>query len=121
VESATEEAAAQVTTMLASRGWTVEADAPALTTLIETIATMRSLGQAHPTGLLGAYADAVEKFTALEVANVTANRRYPGPDRRKRHHRHHPRRNPDLIPPGAAASPHKLTMSTTRTNLILAS
>jgi DNA-binding transcriptional MerR regulator len=71
-DSGTEEAATQVTALMDSRGWTVEADAPALTTLIETVATMRSLGQEHLTGLLDAYADAVEKFTALEVASVTA-------------------------------------------------
>ena len=74
----TEAAATQVDALLKSRNWKVDPDAPALTTLTETIATMRSLGQEHLTDLVEAYADAVEKFTALEVAAVTAN--HPTPD-----------------------------------------
>ncbi|QNE19787.1 MerR family transcriptional regulator [Kribbella qitaiheensis] len=74
-DSTTEAAAAQVEALIKSRDWKVEADAPALTTLTETLATMRSLGQDHLANLLDAYADAVEKFTALEVAAVTS-----GPD-----------------------------------------
>jgi DNA-binding transcriptional MerR regulator len=73
----TEAAAAQVDALLKSRKWKVDADAPALTTLTETIAAMRSLGQEHLTDLLTAYADAVEKFTALEVAAVSANHATP--------------------------------------------
>jgi DNA-binding transcriptional MerR regulator len=74
----TEAAAAQVDALLASRKWTVDPDAPALTTLTETIATLRSLGQEHLADLVNAYADAVEKFTDLEIAAVTAN--HPAPD-----------------------------------------
>jgi DNA-binding transcriptional MerR regulator len=73
----TEAAAAQVDALLKSRKWKVDADAPALTTLTETIAAMRSLGQEHLTDLLTAYADAVEKFTDLEVAAVSANHATP--------------------------------------------
>jgi DNA-binding transcriptional MerR regulator len=71
-DDATEAATAQVEALITSRGWKIDADAPALTTLIETIAVMRSLGQDHLVDLLDAYAEAVEKFTALEVAAVTA-------------------------------------------------
>jgi DNA-binding transcriptional MerR regulator len=61
----------QVNELIAQRGWTVEPDAPALTTLIETVAALRSLDQDHLVAFLDSYADAVEKFTALEVAAVT--------------------------------------------------
>jgi DNA-binding transcriptional MerR regulator len=79
-DAATEAAAAQVDALIRSRGWTIEPDAPALTTLTETIAAMRSLGQDHLVGLLDSYADAVEKFTALEVAAVTSRPDRATPD-----------------------------------------
>jgi DNA-binding transcriptional MerR regulator len=65
-------AAHQVADLITRRGWKVEPDAPALTTLIETIAALRTLDQNHLADFLDSYADAVEKFTALEVASVTA-------------------------------------------------
>ncbi|MEV6284473.1 MerR family transcriptional regulator [Kribbella sp. NPDC051770] len=64
-------AAVQVGDLITRRGWQVEPDAPALTTLIETVAALRTLDQDHLADYLDAYADAVEKFTALEVASVT--------------------------------------------------
>ena len=64
-------AAQQVADLITRRGWQVEPDAPALTTLIETIAALRTLDQHHLADFLDSYADAVEQFTALEVAAVT--------------------------------------------------
>jgi DNA-binding transcriptional MerR regulator len=64
-------ASAQVTELIADRGWTVEPDAPALATLIDTIAALRTLGQDHLAGHLNAYAEAVEHFTELEIDSVT--------------------------------------------------
>lgn len=77
---AREAAAAQARELLDSRGWTVEPDAPALTTLIETIAALRTLEQDHLVGFLDSYAAAVEQFTALEVAAVTSGPDHPTPD-----------------------------------------
>lgn len=74
---AQEAAAAQVRALIKSRGWSVEPDAPAVTTLIETIAALRSLNQDHLAGFLDSYADAVEKFTELEVAAVTSHQESP--------------------------------------------
>ncbi|MBM7491508.1 DNA-binding transcriptional MerR regulator [Micromonospora luteifusca] len=70
-------AAAQVRELVERRGWAVEPDAPAITTLIETITAMRALGQDRLTGHLDAYAEAVERFTDLELAAVTS---YAEPD-----------------------------------------
>jgi DNA-binding transcriptional MerR regulator len=64
-------ASAQVTELIADRGWTVEPDAPALATLIDTIAALRTLDQDHLAGHLNAYAEAVEHFTELEIDSVT--------------------------------------------------
>ncbi len=75
-----EAAAAQVAALITSRGWSVEPDAPALTTLVETIAALRTLDQDHLTGFLDSYADAVEKFTELEVAAVTSRPGQTTPD-----------------------------------------
>ncbi|TCO46316.1 MerR-like DNA binding protein [Kribbella antiqua] len=69
-------AEAQVTDLIARRGWTIHAEAPALTTLTETIAALRSLGQDNLVGHLDAYADAVEAFAELEISAVTS----PAPD-----------------------------------------
>jgi DNA-binding transcriptional MerR regulator len=69
---AREAATAQVDALLKSRGWTVEPDAPALNTLIETVAALRTLQQDHLVGFLDSYAAAVEQFTALEIAAVTS-------------------------------------------------
>ena len=73
-------AAAQVDELIKSRGWSVEPDAPALATLVETIAALRSLDQDHLAGFLDSYADAVEKFTELEVAAVTSRADRTTPD-----------------------------------------
>ncbi|MGH3371550.1 MAG: MerR family transcriptional regulator [Nocardioidaceae bacterium] len=70
-------AEAQVRDLVARRDWAVEPDAPAITTLVDTIAALHSLGQDHLVGHLDAYAEAVERFTELEVAAVTAR---PDPD-----------------------------------------
>ncbi|TWD80489.1 MerR-like DNA binding protein [Kribbella amoyensis] len=67
-------ATARVQALLESRGWTVEPDAPALTTLADTVAAFEALGQDHLIPLLDAYAEAVEKFTALEIQAVTTRR-----------------------------------------------
>ena len=74
------EAAAQVDELIKSRGWTVDPDAPALTTLIETVAAFRTLDQDQLAGFLDSYADAVEKFTELEVAAVTSRADRTTPD-----------------------------------------
>ena len=78
--AAREAAAAQVAALITSRGWSVEPDAPALTTLVETIAALRTLNQDHLAGFLDSYADAVEKFTELEVAAVTSRPDQTTPD-----------------------------------------
>ncbi|MFF1818776.1 MerR family transcriptional regulator [Kribbella sp. NPDC058245] len=62
----------EVNALLTRRGWTVEPEAPALTTLIETVAALRSLGQDSLVSFLDAYAEAVERFTQLEVEAVSA-------------------------------------------------
>ena len=66
-------ASAQVTALIADRGWSVEPSAPALATLIDTVAALRSLGQDSLVAHLDTYADAVERFTQLEIDAVTAN------------------------------------------------
>ena len=71
-------AAEQVTELIARHGWSVEPAAPALATLVETVAAMRSLGQEHLLGHLDAYADAAEQLADLEVA---AARSPADPDR----------------------------------------
>lgn len=75
--SATDEArsaaAAQVADLLRSRSWTVEPSAPALATLIDTIAAFRSLGQEKLVADLDRYAEAVEAFATREIDAVTAN------------------------------------------------
>ncbi|HEU4948930.1 MAG TPA: MerR family transcriptional regulator [Kribbella sp.] len=63
-------AEAQVRKLVDDRGWLVEPDAPAIATLIETVAVLRSLDQARLVEHLDAYAEAVERFTELEVAAV---------------------------------------------------
>ena len=70
-EEARVTAAAQVNELIARRGWSVEPDAPALTTLIDTVATLRTLGQDFLADFLDEYADAVERFTELEIEAVT--------------------------------------------------
>src|SRR5215207_1992457 len=74
------EAAAQVDELIRSRGWTVEPEAPALTTLIETVAAFHTLDQDHLAGFLDSYAEAVEKVTELEVAAVTSRADRTTPD-----------------------------------------
>lgn len=70
----------QVDELIRSRGWSVEPDAPALTTLVETIAALRSLDQDYLAGFLDAYAEAIEKFTELEIAAVTSRTDRTSPD-----------------------------------------
>ncbi|MGW6197449.1 MerR family transcriptional regulator [Kribbella sp. NPDC055110] len=75
--SATDEArtaaTAQVTGLIADRGWSVDPEAPALATLIDTIAALRTLGQDNLVAHLDTYADAVERFAQLEIDAVTTN------------------------------------------------
>ena len=75
--SATDEArtaaTAQVTGLIADRGWSVDPEAPALATLIDTVAALRTLGQDNLVAHLDTYADAVERFTQLEIDAVTTN------------------------------------------------
>ena len=76
-QAASEEARAaattQVTDLITRRGWSVDPDAPALSTLIETVAALRTLGQDNLVTFLDAYAEAVERFTELEIDAVTTN------------------------------------------------
>ncbi|MBM0256612.1 MerR family transcriptional regulator [Micromonospora sp. 4G55] len=71
-DSARTAAAAQVRELIQRRGWAVEPDSPAIATLVETISVLRSLGQDHLVDLLDPYAEAVERFTELEVAAVAS-------------------------------------------------
>jgi DNA-binding transcriptional MerR regulator len=75
--SATDEArtaaTAQVTGLIADRGWSIDPEAPALATLIDTVAALRTLGQDNLVAHLDTYADAVERFTQFEIDAVTAN------------------------------------------------
>jgi DNA-binding transcriptional MerR regulator len=77
-DGAREAAAQEVRDLLERRRWAVGPDAPAIGTLVETIAAMRSLGQDHLVGHLDAYADAMQRLAELEVSAVTAR---PGRDR----------------------------------------
>jgi DNA-binding transcriptional MerR regulator len=70
-DEARQSAEAQVADLITRRGWSVEPDAPALATLVDTIAALESLGQTHLSRYLDAYAEAVERFTELEVESVT--------------------------------------------------
>ena len=72
-EEARAAATAQVTDLITRRGWSVDPDAPALSTLIETVAALRTLGQDNLVTFLDAYAEAVERFTELEIDAVTTN------------------------------------------------
>jgi DNA-binding transcriptional MerR regulator len=65
-------AVVEVRELIDRRGWAVEPDAPALATLVSTVAALRSLGQDQLVGFLDSYAEAVEHFTELEVAAATA-------------------------------------------------
>ncbi|GAB3187182.1 MerR-like DNA binding protein [Micromonospora palomenae] len=71
-DSARTAAAVQVQELIQRRGWAVEPDSPAIATLVETISVLRSLGQDHLVDLLDPYAEAVERFTELEVAAVAS-------------------------------------------------
>jgi DNA-binding transcriptional MerR regulator len=75
--SATDEArtaaTAQVTGLIADRGWSIDPEAPALATLIDTVAALRTLGQDNLVAHLDTYADAVERFTQFEIDAVTTN------------------------------------------------
>ncbi|TDW89545.1 MerR-like DNA binding protein [Kribbella pratensis] len=75
--SATDDARAaattQVTDLIADRGWSIDPEAPALATLIDTVAVLRTLGQDNLVAHLDTYADAVERFTQFEIDAVTAN------------------------------------------------
>ncbi|WP_371480804.1 MerR family transcriptional regulator [Kitasatospora sp. NBC_00315] len=63
--------------LIADRGWLVEADGPARDALTQVVLTYRDLGQDDMLGLIDAYADAVERLAAAEVAAVG---RRPDPD-----------------------------------------
>jgi DNA-binding transcriptional MerR regulator len=65
-------AEAQVADLIAARNWTINPEAPAITTLTETVAALRSLGQDHLVSLLDTYAEAVERFTEREINAVTS-------------------------------------------------
>ncbi|MET7278473.1 MerR family transcriptional regulator [Kribbella sp. NPDC005582] len=65
-------AAVEVNALINRRGWTVEPEAPALATLIETVAALRDLGQDNLVAFLDAYAEAVDTFAQLEVQAVSA-------------------------------------------------
>jgi DNA-binding transcriptional MerR regulator len=67
-------AAEEVRVLIERRGWVVGPDAPAITTLVDTIAAMRSLGHDRQLGYLDAYADAVERIAELEVGGTTKDR-----------------------------------------------
>ena len=71
-DSAHTTAAIQVRELIERRGWAVEPDSPAIATLVETIAVLRSLGQDHLVSFLDSYAEAVERFTELEVTAVAS-------------------------------------------------
>ncbi|MEH0820915.1 MerR family transcriptional regulator [Micromonospora sp. CPCC 205714] len=71
-DSARTAAALQVQELIERRGWAVEPNSPAITTLVETISVLRSLGQDHLVSFLDSYAEAVERFTELEVAAVAS-------------------------------------------------
>jgi DNA-binding transcriptional MerR regulator len=64
-------AKAQVADLITSRGWTIHPDAPALTTLTETIAAFHSLGHHQLVSFLDAYAEGVEHFATQEITAVT--------------------------------------------------
>jgi len=64
-------AAEQVRGLIARRGWAVAEDAPALVTLVDTVAALRSLGHGGDGERLDAYAEAAERLAAVEVARVT--------------------------------------------------
>ena len=66
------EAEAQVADLITTRGWTIHPEAPARTTLTETVAALRSLGQHQLVSFLNTYAEAVEHFTELEINAVTS-------------------------------------------------
>jgi len=67
-------AAEEVRALIDRRGWRVGPDAPAITTLVDTIAAMRSLGHDRQLDYLDAYAEAVERIAELEVGRVTEGR-----------------------------------------------
>ena len=67
-------AAEEVRALIERRGWRVGPDAPAITTLVDTIAAMRSLRHDRQLDYLDAYAEAVERIAELEVGRVTEGR-----------------------------------------------
>ncbi len=71
-DGARAQAADQVSRLIERRGWAVEPDAPAIGTLVDALAALRSLGQEPLTDLLDTYADAVEQVTELEIQAVTS-------------------------------------------------
>lgn len=59
-----------VRALIAERGWVILPEGPALFSLTEAIAMLRSLGQGGYLKLLGCYADAAERLAVEEVAHV---------------------------------------------------
>lgn len=57
----------RVDALLADRDWVVEPDAPALLTLVDTVAALQSFGYDHILDLLDAYADAAAQIAKQEI------------------------------------------------------
>jgi len=60
-------AAREVEAFAGRRGWNVKKGNPAWSLLIQVVATMHSLGQDDPAGLLDSYADAAEQLAEVDV------------------------------------------------------
>ncbi len=90
-------AAVEVNALIARRKWTVEPEAPALATLIETVAALRSLGQDNLVSIPRRLRRS--RRHVRPTGGPGRLRADPRPTRRIRRHRHHPGRNPDLVAP----------------------
>jgi DNA-binding transcriptional MerR regulator len=61
-----------VRALIAGRGWIIRPEGPALASLTEAIALLRSLGHGGYLTLLDSYAEAAERLAAREVEHVVA-------------------------------------------------